>query len=276
MRFIYTSDLYGNEDKYSQFIDLTQTLKPDACIFGGDFFDFNRYTVKDNHTVSITFLREFFKSVSVPSFVIPGNMDFTMTIRGMDDLQSEGILTFLSHEPIRLGYTTLLGYPHVTPTPFRKKDYERRDLIDNDVLIADRDSYISHGDGSFSRISATYLNNVPSIEEDLQKFVDMIDGAIFVAHVPPAQTGLDVLHDKSHVGSVALRKHILKYQPAISLHGHIHESPYISGSWAEYLGSTISINPGQESSEVHAVIFEVSDKQVKSLVHTVFGPFDLI
>jgi Icc-related predicted phosphoesterase len=275
MRFIYTSDLHGNEEKYSQVLELVQVEKPDACIYGGDFFDFNRYMVKENHPVSINFLREFLKANTVPSFVIPGNMDFSITVRGMYDLQDEGLLTFLSHKPTRLGSASLYGYPHITPSPFRKKDYERRDLIDDNVRILDNDSYISHDDGTFSNVPLTYLNNVPSIEEDLREFLETDDDSIYVTHVPPARTGLDVLHDGCHVGSVALRRHILKNQPTISLHGHIHESPHISGKWAERLGTTISVNPGQQSSKLHAVIFEISDRQVKSLAHTVFGSFDL-
>jgi Icc-related predicted phosphoesterase len=139
MRFIYASDLHGNEAKYSQVLEFVRVGKPDACIFGGDFFDFNRYTVKENHPVSMNFLREFFKATSVPSFVIPGNMDFSITVKGMYDLQNEGLLTFLSHKPTRLGGVSLYGYPHITPSPFRKKDYERRDLMDDNVTIFDRD-----------------------------------------------------------------------------------------------------------------------------------------
>jgi Icc-related predicted phosphoesterase len=38
-----------------------------------------------------------------------------------------------------------------------------------------------------------------------------------------------------------------KYQPrlSLSLHGHIHESPEVSGRWYAKLGRTICIQPGQ-------------------------------
>ena len=41
------------------------------------------------------------------------------------------------------------------------------------------------------------------------------------------------------VGSTAVRDAILKYQPLLSLHGHIHESRA-----TQRLGRTLCINPG--------------------------------
>ena len=37
----------------------------------------------------------------------------------------------------------------------------------------------------------------------------------------------------------------MKYQPKLSLHGHIHESPDVTGRWYAKLGRTICIQPGQ-------------------------------
>jgi Icc-related predicted phosphoesterase len=34
-------------------------------------------------------------------------------------------------------------------------------------------------------------------------------------------------------------------QPLLSLHGHIHESPEVSGGWYTSIGNTICIQPGQ-------------------------------
>jgi uncharacterized protein len=276
MRFLYTSDLHGNVKKYSQVLDLIRSVKPDAFVYGGDFFEFNRYTVKSKLDYAIDFLREFFTAVAVPSFLIPGNVDFPMTVQGMRKLEREGLFTFLTYTPTRFSNNlSLYGYPFVTPTPFRRKDYERRDLISDDVHISEG-SFISHVDGTITQVSQSYLNTIPSIEEDLQAFAGSARRSIYVIHVPPAQTGLDVIHDGRNVGSIAVRRHILKHQPIISLHGHIHESPSMSGRWVEKLGETICVNPGQQSSELHAVIFELNDTQVESLSHTVYGQSDLL
>ena len=47
------------------------------------------------------------------------------------------------------------------------------------------------------------------------------------------------------MGSKAVRESILAYGPALSLHGHIHESPAISGIWKAEIGETICVQPGQ-------------------------------
>lgn len=84
------------------------------------------------------------------------------------------------------------------------------------------------------------------------------DKAIFTIHVPPFDTGLDLaiwLDEKlkyqhygqpidGPVGSHVVFKMIDKYQPLLSLHGHIHESRYFYK-----LGRAMCFNTGSEYSE---------------------------
>ena len=69
--------------------------------------------------------------------------------------------------------------------------------------------------------------------------------AIFVGHSPPAGTGLALIHDGSDVGSEATATWIREHQPLLTLHGHIHESPVVSGRHTESIGRTNCHNPGQ-------------------------------
>jgi Icc-related predicted phosphoesterase len=84
-------------------------------------------------------------------------------------------------------------------------------------------------------------------------------GSIFNFHCPPHNTRLDLAPELdgmfkpvrdpggvrfANVGSTAVRAAIEKYQPIVSLHGHIHESP-----GAERIGKTVVVNPGSEYSE---------------------------
>ena len=79
---------------------------------------------------------------------------------------------------------------------------------------------------------------------------------IYNIHVPPLDTPIDqapmldatlkpVVEGgqirTTSVGSRSVREVILKYQPAVGLHGHVHEAP-----GAIRLGKTICINPGSE------------------------------
>jgi uncharacterized protein len=81
--------------------------------------------------------------------------------------------------------------------------------------------------------------------------------AIFMIHVPPHDSGLDtapILDDnlrptisagdvlRGPVGSTAVRRIIEEYQPALTIHGHIHES-----GGERKIGKTVCINPGSEA-----------------------------
>jgi uncharacterized protein len=95
------------------------------------------------------------------------------------------------------------------------------------------------------------------IEETAQKLKDP-QRAIFNLHVPPYGSGLDqapmldtsvtpprpIVGETAPAGSTAVRDAILKYQPLVGLHGHIHESRGI-----QKLGRTTCVNPGSEYTE---------------------------
>ncbi|MGO8683731.1 MAG: metallophosphoesterase family protein [Thermoleophilia bacterium] len=88
-------------------------------------------------------------------------------------------------------------------------------------------------------------------------------------HAPPYDTQLDVApkidwetltvqgQDTAHVGSSAVKEIILKLQPLLSLHGHIHESRA-----AERIGRTLAINPGSSYVEgtLSGVVVELDGK----------------
>jgi Icc-related predicted phosphoesterase len=89
--------------------------------------------------------------------------------------------------------------------------------------------------------------------------VDRLDRAIFSLHVPPYGSGLDFAPELDSelrmvmsgagprmipVGSTAVRGAIMRYQPMLGLHGHIHESRGV-----RKLGRTTVANPGSEYGE---------------------------
>ncbi|WP_319777701.1 metallophosphoesterase [Maridesulfovibrio sp.] len=65
---------------------------------------------------------------------------------------------------------------------------------------------------------------------------------LLVVHDSPFNTKLDVISNGIHVGSKSVRAFIEKYQPAIVLCGHIHES-----SGEDVIGKSRVINPGMAS-----------------------------
>lgn len=95
--------------------------------------------------------------------------------------------------------------------------------------------------------------------EHLAPQIPLFENAVFNIHVPPYNTPLDKAPQltadlkpvveagevqMASVGSTAVRDFILKYQPLLGLHGHIHESAGITK-----LGRSTCINPGSEYSD---------------------------
>jgi Icc-related predicted phosphoesterase len=73
------------------------------------------------------------------------------------------------------------------------------------------------------------------------------------------------------VGSRETRKFLERRRPLLGLHGHIHESPAVSGRFADRLGPTICVNAGQRmGSSLHAVWFSLDDV-AGSLTHSLMG-----
>jgi uncharacterized protein len=119
--------------------------------------------------------------------------------------------------------------------------------------------------GGFSLVSMGWTNPTPwntyreaaedKLAEKIEAVAELVPDmgrAIFNFHAPPYGTGLDEapaldenlrpMHGGAvmkPVGSTAVRDAIIKHQPMLSLHGHIHESRAI-----KRMGRTMAINPG--------------------------------
>jgi Icc-related predicted phosphoesterase len=111
-----------------------------------------------------------------------------------------------------------------------------------------------------------------------------MDRAIFDIHVPPYDTDIDKAPELDAnmqmsmsatgepkmipVGSTAVREAILKYQPMLGTHGHIHES-----SGIRKLGKTTLVNPGSEYAEgiLRGALIEIDPKEGLVNVNLVAG-----
>ena len=145
----------------------------------------------------------------------------------------------------------------------------------------------------FQLASSGWANRTPwdtyreEDEPDLKKRIEAMlvnvtaepEKTIFSLHCPPYATGLDDapqltaemdLKDAGRstvpVGSTAVREAIEEHQPALSLHGHIHEA-----RGTTRLGKTLCINPGssyEQGQLLGAVIDLDGKKKVKKFVLT--------
>ncbi|HUL37471.1 MAG TPA: hypothetical protein VLW47_07280, partial [Thermodesulfobacteriota bacterium] len=184
-------------------------------------------------------------------------------------IRLEGI-TDLSQNKFQLknGYE-LVGYPFIPPTPFRPKNYEKMDNRESPWPSQKNPSYIlvsGHEDQLTPIDPYLYLREQETIEEDLSRLPISLDPkqTIYMMHSPPFGTRLDLIQGRTSAGSRSIRSFIEKNQPLLSLHGHIHESPALSGAYVDHIGETLSINPGQSAwsggvMKLDAVLFEIED-----------------
>jgi uncharacterized protein len=123
----------------------------------------------------------------------------------------------------------------------------------------------------------------PQLAERIEKVVSEVtapaERTIFSFHCPPYGSGLDEAPELTEdmrlkmagrapvpLGSTAVREAIERHQPALSLHGHIHES---RGN--ARIGRTLCINPGSsyEQGELLGAVVDLEGrKKVKRFVLT--------
>ena len=289
MKLLYTSDLHGETHLYQELLELSIASSAEIIALGGDllpsFAPSKRYEdMIPNQKMFVDefllpFLKKIFQTTSVRQiFLIPGNWDLGYPYLFREPI--EGIID-LSQKIYRLrnGYE-LIGYPYVPPTPFRPKDYEKTDDPEAPWPPQKNPSYIRASEQSDRLLSIdphTYLRERGTIREDLNRLTKPMNykKAIYIMHSPPLGTKLDLIQGGNPAGSRSIKVFIEEHQPYLTLHGHIHESPELSGTYFDRIGETFSINPGQfalasrDSIKLHAVTFEVEDMK-ETLTHTCY------
>ncbi len=278
MTFLFTSDLHGKPAHYQEINEIVKRNGIDVVILGGDLLPRRGHgknslqLQRDYICCELTAFFESIKNMGASVYATFGNDDWAAIRSQFQELEERNLIQILSLQPQQLTDDIfLLGYPYVPPTPFSPKDWEKRDC-ENDPPHSPAQTPISSLSGAVQTIDQeAFFSSRHSIEEELRDVnLNKADRTIFVSHAPPHDTALDRLANGEPIGSRAIRDFILRSQPAMTLHGHIHESPDVSGRCVDRLGRTISVNPGQTYSHLSAVIFNFNDLP-DSLVHTRFG-----
>lgn len=269
----FVSDLHGHTDRFEKLFDLILSEKPEAVFVGGDIMP-SALVLK--HSISDAYY-DFIDGFFLPGFIklkdqlgklyprvflIPGNDDGKFVEPKFLGGEKSGIWEYINFKKVTFGEFTVYGYGYVPPTPFRLKDWERYDVS----RFVDP-GCISPEDGIFTvPVEANELK-YSTIKNDIDELVkeDDVSKSIFLFHSPPYRTNLDVapLAGKQidnvpldvNVGSIAIRKFIEKRQPLLTLHGHIHESSTLTGSWRDKIGDTICISAAFEGKQLALVRF---------------------
>jgi Icc-related predicted phosphoesterase len=279
MKILFTSDLHGHRHLYREITIQAEKENIGAVLLGGDLLPREGHDEGSLKTQR-SFIREEIRpfllrlkdTLDASVCIVLGNNDWAAMLSQFRELEKEGLLNILHQNIFHLTEDmVVVGYPFVPPTPFSPKDFEKRDLKNDPPRSTVRYPVISSNGGIHRIDEIKHFSGLPSIEEDLYAlYLDKpVKITICVFHAPPNDTMLDRAYDGQPLGSKAVRKFIENRQPDVTLHGHIHESPAVSGSYWQRIGKTFSINPGQSGQHLSAVIFD-SDNPEKTIRHTLY------
>jgi Icc-related predicted phosphoesterase len=266
----FVSDLHGRPGHYRTLAAVAREEELDVVLVGGDLLPAgDRFGGRD-------FVRE----VLVPTFegisrrvdrppprvlLIPGNDDPLVRIRDLGEGEARGLWTLLHERTVDVGRYRFTGYACVPPTPFGLKDWERYDVsrsIDPGCVPPE---------AGWRSVPVDPDEISRTIAEDLARLggAESLENTVLLCHSPPYQSVLDraaldgVKVDHApvdvHVGSVALARFIADRQPLVTLHGHIHESVRLTGSWRQRIGRTHLFGAAHDGPELALVRFDLAD-----------------
>lgn len=273
-RCVFASDLHGHIGRYRELFRIVALEQPVAVFLGGDLLP-SMSPLHAQHAHD--FLRDFLRSelfrlrdamtvAYPPLYLIMGNDDARAEEPVVQELHDEGLVHYIHNRRAEFSPFQVYGYSYVPPTPFLLKDWERYDLS----------RYLGPGDvppeeGIRSTPVDEYEIRHATIKSDLDQLTGgtSLEHAVMLFHAPPYQTHLDrcaldgIRMDgvplDPHVGSIAIRRFIEDHQPLLTLHGHIHESARLTGSWRDQIGRTRLFSAAHDGDELAVIRFDLED-----------------
>ena len=267
-RILFATDLHGNRRAYGRLLDEALATGASAVVLGGDITPLPPHEgdrVAPQRVFIEGFLRDALrdyrsKSAGAQVWLLMGNDDWACHMDALEALEGEDLCRLLHLKAhLFLDDLWIAGYSCVPVTPFFMKDWDRFDAPGWEPRHRPHKAIFSRGGSLVEGTLEADVRPRGTIEEDLGRLAELSDPArtVYVCHTPPAGTKLDVLYDGSHIGSPALADFLKRHRPPLSLHGHIHESPKMSGSICDRIGRTFAVNPGESMHELQAVTIDL-------------------
>jgi Icc-related predicted phosphoesterase len=273
----FVSDLHGKISRYEKLFQSILDKKPAVVFLGGDLLphgianwssighqDFvNNFLVGEFQKV-----RQKLKKDYPKIYIILGNDDGRFDEEALIKESSNGVWEYIHNRKVQFTEYSIYGYAYVPPTPFILKDWERYDVS----------RYVDPGcvspeEGKHSTGLSNDELRYSTIKEDLKKLTntDDLSKSIFLFHTPPYKTNLDraALNGKKidhvpmdvNIGSIAVKQFIEERQPYLTLHGHVHESPRLTGSWQDQIGKTYLFSAAHDGPELALVQFDLDNPE---------------
>ena len=269
MKCIFVSDLHGSIKKINNLFITIEKENPDGVFIGGDIFP-NAFSKDIDDDFNEFFINKFKilkdNNIKTKFFIILGNDDPKVFEKFLIDAENKKLLYYVNNKIVKFNNLNVLGYSYIPPSPFLLKDWERYDVS----RFVDP-GCVSPEEGKRSIEIDIEEEKYKTISNDLKEISKKSDpkNTIYLFHSPPYKTNLDRadLDDKIidhvkldvNIGSIAIKRFIKKYQPFLTLHGHVHESSRLTGKWSEKIGMTYSFSAAYEGENLAIIFFDTDD-----------------
>ncbi len=277
MLCLFASDLHGETDRYEKLWRAIEEAGPAAVFLGGDLLPSGLaglVSLDPSHDDFVNdFLARGFERVRerlgerYPQvYLVLGNDDGLSEEAAFLDVAASGLWNYAHDRSFSLPSYRVFGYAYVPPSPFMLKDWERYD-----VSRYVPPGSVSPEEGWRSVPRPEDEIRYATIQQDLATLAGdgSLENAVFLFHGPPYETKLDRAANDGktvdhvpldlHVGSIAVRRFIEQRQPLVTLHGHIHESVCLTGSWRDRIGQTHAFGAAHDGDELALVRFDLED-----------------
>ncbi|MBD3305292.1 hypothetical protein GF339_02960 [candidate division KSB3 bacterium] len=272
----FVSDLHGALPLYRTLFTRIAQEQPYAVFLGGDLLPSGLLSLSSARRIYHDFLAEvLYKEFAHLQQTLGDRYPHVFLILGNDDgrfeeadiaaLARHGVWHYAHNQQFSLDEFQVFGYSYIPPTPFLLKDWERYDVsrFVDPGCISPEEGYYTVEVPDEEKRWATIQDDLAALTEN-----NPMERAIFLFHSPPYQTHLDraaldgqmidAVPLDVHVGSIAIQNFITHSQPYLTLHGHIHESPRLTGSWQERIGRTRCFSAAHDGEELALVRFDLS------------------
>jgi Icc-related predicted phosphoesterase len=266
---LFASDLHGHPERYGRLLKLAARERPAVLLLGGDLLSLNAEGfVASWLEPSFASLRRRLQEAYPLVLLILGNDDPRSSEGALARGERLGLWRYLHGRRLEaLGYR-FFGYACIPPSPFLLKDWERYDVSRYvDVgAVSPEEGYRSVPASPGESAADTIQGELEALtgDEDLSR-------AVFLFHAPPYGGLLDLADLEGrevehapldlHVGSIAIRRFLESRQPYLSLHGHVHESPRLSGAWRERIGRTWCFNAAFDGPRTAVIRFRLDEPE---------------
>ena len=271
MKILYVTDLHGRRDAYEIALDRALKSRVEAIVNGGDLYPLG----SDLFAVQREFLKNYLpeylercRKSGLAFLATLGNMD----LKGHDALFQRVMGEHPHAHSLLESGTTLDGYTFIgsamtTDGPFSLKDRCLRDTRETNAHPARGPALVSDSRGIHPVADwPRRADGLPSLEEHLAALpaAGEPDKTVYVLHQPPYGVGQGIIASGTDVGSRAVANFLAAHPARLSLHGHIHESPFAGGRWRSRIGGTACVQPGQLSgAECVSVVIDLETLEME-------------